>query len=179
MKRLPFMLIAVFLIASCKMKEQRSSETKSDAEIDTMSYRVRDVIDMDLRAAFDSVQEECGWEIEYFLFDITRDGKPDLFVRAGTCEANYLLFAYALEEGGVRRISTSPIDVGHSGLFTGKDYVLIWYAHQGTAIWTKVYYDGKALKAKEVFRERTESDYKQPEEREVELRPLEGRMPSE
>lgn len=41
---------------------------------------------------------------EYFLYDITGDGNPELWVRSGTCEADLALWVYSSEKGKVRKI---------------------------------------------------------------------------
>lgn len=52
---------------------------------------------------------------EYFLYDITGDDIPELWVRSGTCEADKELWVYHAKNGNVRKIFSD--DGGHADFF--------------------------------------------------------------
>ena len=98
----------------------------------------------------------------YFLYDITENGKPELWVVAGTCEADKMLYVYTYADR-VRKIFETG--AGHSGFYSGKNYILQWVAHMGAAIWNKLYYSNGEMHEKEVYSEdNPEGDYKAPTE---------------
>lgn len=45
-----------------------------------------------------------GYFADYMLFDVTNDGQPELWVQAGTCEADMMVYAFTLENGKPRQI---------------------------------------------------------------------------
>ncbi len=51
----------------------------------------------------------------YFLYDITGDGEPELWVRCGSCEADIALWVYTSENGNVRQILSDY--GGHTDFF--------------------------------------------------------------
>lgn len=78
---------------------------------------------------------------EYFLYDITKDGTPELCVISGSCEADKKLWIYTLEKGKVRKIYSDY--GGHTDFFlngnslgsvtcnTGEGYVCIYSYEKG------------------------------------------------
>jgi len=58
---------------------------------------------------------------EYFLYDITGDGDPELWVKCGTCEADIDLWVYASENGNVRKILSDY--GGHTDFFINEGAV--------------------------------------------------------
>lgn len=99
----------------------------------------------------------------YFFFDINRDGTPELWVKTGTCEADYMLHVYTYDNG-MRQIYEGG--AGHSSFYSGTNYIIQICAHMGYSSWSKIYYDGK-IKEKEIFSEYIEGsadDYKEPKE---------------
>ena len=56
---------------------------------------------------------------EYFLYDITKDGTPELWVKSGTCEADMNLWVYSARNGGVKKILTAT--GGHMDFFLRGD----------------------------------------------------------
>lgn len=105
---------------------------------------------------------------DYFLFDITKDGTPELWVTVGSCEADYALYVYTYDNGAKQIYETGA---GHSSFFSGSDYIIQVCAHMGYSSWYKITYDGK-MKEEEVFTEDingTDEDYSVPSEDGVEF----------
>lgn len=113
--------------------------------------------------------DEYGW-YGYFLYDITRDGVPELWVKAGTCEADFMLYVYTLKDGVASKIYEDGSS--HSSYYRGGDYVLQWWAHMGSAAMNRFTYDGSKIKIRCVYEEdniESSYDYKQPSELEIHL----------
>lgn len=105
-----------------------------------------------------------GW-IDYFLYDITKDGIPELWLIHGTCEADRALSVYTPKEDGLKKIYEDG--AGHSEFHKGKNYVLQVMGHQGYACWLKLTYNGSKISQKMTFEENcyeTERDYTEPKE---------------
>ena len=106
---------------------------------------------------------EC-WS-EYFLYDITKDGIPELWLIHGTSEADRALTVYTPTETGLKKIYEGG--GGHSSFYKGKNYILRLNAHQGYAVWIKLSYNGTKITEKVIFEEdcyKTEKDYTEPKE---------------
>ena len=85
-----------------------------------------------------------GFELDYFLFDITNDGIPDLWLKCGTCEADFIIKVCAYDKNQ----SYKTIWVGnafHSTFYAGNGYILQSVGHQGYGKLTKLTYDGKRM----------------------------------
>lgn len=106
---------------------------------------------------------------EYFLYDITGDGVPELWVKHGTCEADYMLnvFTYA---HGIKQIYEES--ASHSYYCAGKDYILQVWGHQGSAVWAKLTYNGHHIVSHDVFKEDLDESgreyYTEPREKYIE-----------
>ena len=102
---------------------------------------------------------------EYFLFDITGDGIPELWVRSGTCEADYMLYVYRYGIGQLELMHSTG--AGHSSFYCGEDYVLQVMAHMGEAGWYKIELSGSELSEELVYEEsdiESSDEYAQPVE---------------
>lgn len=100
----------------------------------------------------------------YFLYDITGDGMPELWIQAGTCEADYEMHIYTVVNGTAQRIHST--DFSHASCYKGDDYIIIAHCHMGYAWWNKITYDGSKIVDKEVFTQELgedEYDYAEPD----------------
>lgn len=90
----------------------------------------------------------------YYLADMDNDKKPELFVKVGTCEANYSYNIYRYKSKKVKKIGT--IGGGHASLHSYPNHkgVVIEWCHMGYygvyvnyiskgKIKSKKYYEGK------------------------------------
>ena len=96
----------------------------------------------------------------YFLTDITGDGIPELWVKYGTCEADYMLDVYTYSKSGLKRILRT--NAGHTEYFgyPGGSYVIAHWAHMGYEAITRITYSGKSLRNKVIYESPGEvSDY--------------------
>ncbi len=95
-------------------------------------------------------------ESEYFTYDITGNGIPELFVKTGSFEAEYELTIYSFEDGKAKKIYNDG--AGHSMYLQGNNYVVKYWAHSGYCHIDKlIYKDGKVKE--ETIMEETEYGY--------------------
>ena len=80
----------------------------------------------------------------YFLFDITKDGIPELWTKFGSCEADYELHVFTYDNGMAKEIYTAG--ASHTGYCQGSDYILAVLGHMGYFRLTKITYDGKKVR---------------------------------
>lgn len=149
-----------------------SSSVKVEVSATPYSFRVKHAKDI-CDAYWNVMSREQEEAEEYFLFDITRDGIPELWLKVGTCEADYEMLVCSWRAGtGVRRIYTTS--AGHSAFFRGKDYVLRQIAHMSAEWWTTFSYRGKIIERDvyeaDLLNEEID-EYKEPEEEPFEMLP--------
>jgi hypothetical protein len=92
---------------------------------------------LDAKQAEAAAQErEAGYDLywEYTIYDIDKDGAPELIVKMGTCEADYhgALYTFA---GGQALLVTEEIGLGHSSFYTDPDEngIILMQGHMGYA----------------------------------------------
>ena len=85
----------------------------------------------------------------FFLFDITKDGIPELWTKYGSCEADYELHVFTYDNGRAREIYSAG--ASHTGYCQGSDYILAVLGHMGYFRLTKITYDGRNVREKVTF----------------------------
>ena len=112
----------------------------------------------------------------YFLFDITGDGIPEIWIVSDTCEADYKLSVFTYDNGIVVIDAGEEGNAGHSSFYRGKDYIIRLSAHMGYANWKRITYRNGRLKRDDVFEEDLnqsgKEDYTVPSEAPVETHPV-------
>ena len=70
----------------------------------------------------------------YTLYDIDKDGVPELIVKMGTCEADYHGALYTFADGQALLV-TDEIGLGHSSFYTdpGENGIILMQGHMGYA----------------------------------------------
>ena len=71
---------------------------------------------------------------EYTLYDIDKDGVPELIVKIGTCEADYRGEIYTFSASRAQLVC-DDLGLGHSGLYTdpGRNGLILMGGHMGYA----------------------------------------------
>ena len=100
---------------------------------------------------------------EYFLYDITKDGIPELWIISGQIEIELELTTYTHD---LKKILQRK-GAGYSYFCEGNDYVLQVWGRMGSACWIKLYYDGNKIQETTVFEEEGVEDYTKPKEKEI------------
>ena len=135
---------------------------------------------LDFLSKLDAMDEDQVFG-RYFLFDITGDGIPELWIESGTCEADHALSVYTYNN------KLSILDAGeegnayHSGFCRGDDYILQVSGNQGYQSWSKITYSNGKIKSEVVFEEDLsesgKDDYTEPSEPAVESYPFDDTEP--
>ena len=122
---------------------------------------------LDFLSKLDAMDEDQVFG-RYFLFDITGDGIPELWIESGTCEADHALSVYTYDK------KLSILDAGeegnasHSGFCRGDDYILQVCGHMGYQAWSKITYSNGTIKSEVIFEEDLnesgKDDYTEPSE---------------
>ena len=96
-----------------------------------------------LRAAEESEALYSSMECSYALYDIDKDGVPELIVKLGTCEADYHGEIYGYADGQAR-LMLDELGLGHSSLYSdpGENGVIVMYGHMGYASAYRMRLDG-------------------------------------
>lgn len=142
-------------------------EVKSEDELKREIYEAY-VAQLESKAAV--VNADAGGLCEYFLFDITGDGIPELWVISGTCEADYMLYVYRYGIGQLELMHSTG--AGHSSFYCGDNYVLQVMAHTGEAGWYKIELSGSGLSEELVYEEsdvESSDEYAQPVEPDAQM----------
>ena len=156
------MLLFVFLAVACcscsKSPIENSVETDS---IDTLSQTVQTVDSIIIEATgvsqenllpFKSVIDTLNStgdvlvHSEYFLYDITGDGSPELWVRSGRCEADMDLWVYSADNGNVRKIFSDY--GGHTDFFLNGNTIGSVTCNTGSGYVSIYSYNGRKIQAK-------------------------------
>lgn len=101
----------------------------------------------------------------YSLYDVDKDGVPELFVRYGDCEAVYTTQCYAYRDGQV--VCIGEFRSGHSSLYTHPDKCAVLRAagHMGYAeTYEYPMENGVLTEEREIFSEEDVRDYTPMEE---------------
>ena len=110
----------------------------------------------------------------YFLYDITHDGRPELWIVTGTCEADYQLNVFTYNHG-IKRIF--QIGASHSTFHQGANYILVWTQHMGHGEWGKISYNGK-IKWENIYIEDVENgDCRKPKEPQIKMYKKNNKLP--
>ena len=112
----------------------------------------------------------------FFLFDVTGDRIPEIWLLTDDCEADRLLLVYSLSDGNKELYRSGAT---HSGYYLGDGYVLQVSAHMGEAEWFRLRWDGKRIVSRRVYGESTPDQYRVPEERPAPLLLPYGISPAE
>lgn len=77
----------------------------------------------------------------YFLYDITGDSIPEVWIKVGTCEADTKLVAFTHDNGVISKIYDG--DGGHSDFFVFDNHLVSVMCNTGAGIVITYEYDGK------------------------------------
>ncbi len=106
---------------------------------------------------------------DYCLYDITRDGQPELWLKAGTCEANYTLYVYTYRHGKAVKLFKNVAD--HATFYQGHNYIVQTMTHMGVNDWYKITYRDGKLKKRLIYHKQLaeDEDFELPKEALIEV----------
>lgn len=179
-------ILLVFIVSASfsskdKGSEERSAESSTSASVSD-SYQLAEVseaAEVNLNekiyeayvAKLESKAADVGADdegfCEYFLHDITGDDIPELWVRCGTCEADFMLYVYRYGVGQLELMYSTG--AGHSSFYCGAGYVIQMVSHMGYSEWYRLTLSGSSLNEEMVFEESDVYDYTVPDEPEADV----------
>ena len=117
------------------------------------------------QAAFLEEEAAEGFDLywEYTLYDIDKDGVPEMIVKMGTCEADYHGEIYSVADGKAVLVE-DELGLGHSSFYTdpGENGIILMQGHMGYAWAERLCLENGVLTGEELYEddlnERLESD---------------------
>jgi hypothetical protein len=152
-------------LASLIMTDSLLETKVSQEETEAFSIFYGDVEGGHYLEACESGISSSGIE-SFFLFDITGDNVPEIWLLTDDCEADRLLLVYSISDGNKELYRSGAT---HSDYYLGDGYVLQVSAHMGKAEWLRLRWDGKRIVSRRVYGESTLDDYRVPTERPASL----------
>lgn len=141
-------IILVIGIESCVSHNSNTSGS-GISETETLAEYVEFVPSDSIPNLYLSVIDEYSVESkgtihsEYFLYDITGDSIPELWVSSGSCEANTQLTIYTNENGKTRQIYNG--DGGHSDYFVFNGELVCVMCNTGSGAVITYQYDKERI----------------------------------
>lgn len=73
-------------------------------------------------------------ELVYLVYDVDKDGTPELVVKTGTCEADYHGALYTFRDGHAFQVG-EELGLGHSAFYSdpGENGIILMWGHMGAA----------------------------------------------
>lgn len=115
---------------------------------------VKNATGKELDEASERANASANTSESYCLYDVDKDGIPELFVKYGDCEADYYSVCYTFRDGLVAAIGDFPS--GHSSLYTwpGENAVIYSWGHMGTGEMEKLsIQDGQLVFTEDLYQE--------------------------
>ncbi len=95
------------------------------------------------RAILERTVEQCANTLsegglnpscEYLVYDVDKDGTPELLIKIGTCEADYHGRLYTMGPNGPFQVG-EDLGLGHSSFYSdpGENGIILMYGHMGYA----------------------------------------------
>ena len=71
-------------------------------------------------------------ELSYLVYDIDKDGIPELVVKTGTCEADYHGALYTFRDGKALQVG-EELGLGHASFYSdpGENGIILMWGHMG------------------------------------------------
>ena len=128
MRKILAFLIVSSLLLSCACFASAEEPDWADAYAAVLDEK---------EAELEAAEAESGFFNQYWyytLYDIDKDGVPELIVKIGTCEADYRGEIYTFSNGRAQFVC-DDLGLGHSGLYTdpGRNGLILMGGHMGYA----------------------------------------------
>ena len=155
-----------------EMKDVYDDGNDSKTVIEDNSEHVLDTIDWEKMAGkyIDIIknQKNRGYQrCEYFMFDITDNNYPDLFLMVGDCEADYTMYVfsnYTNDEGQTENVrEVFKFGAAHASFYKGSNYIIADCGTQGYYERHKLYYEAGKIRD-EVIRQFEDGEWVSPQE---------------
>ena len=93
----------------------------------------RNILDETIRNRDPQYRNDVAIENSYLLYDVDKDGTPELIIKTGTCEADYAGTLYTCRDG--QAVKVDEFGFGHASLYSdpGENGIILHYGHMGYA----------------------------------------------
>ena len=121
------------------------------AEDNSWQEAYRGVLDRIIAERDPRFSQEVTQENSYLLYDVDKDGTPELIVKMGTCEADYTGVLYTFREGAAEKVD--EFGLGHSSLYSDPDEngVIVYYGHMAYAYGMRIFRENGVLTGEQIF----------------------------
>ena len=95
--------------------------------------------------------EMAGESVSYALYDMNKDGIPELMIRFGDCEANYEGRIYRFTDGACRMLGS--VGLGHGSFWTDpqEEGMIVAYGHMGYCSALRMWSDAEGLQTESLY----------------------------
>lgn len=131
---------------------------------------------LDFLSKLDVMDEEQVFG-SYFLFDITGDGIPELWIESGDSEPEHAISVYTYNKKLAILDAGEKGNAAFSAFYRGTDYILQVNGHWGIFSGTKIRYHDGRLVYENVYSDVSEEDFEEPTEPAVETYPFDDTEP--
>lgn len=144
MKKYLSILLAVLIIGACATTDASAKTRRSSGgtKVKATPEAVKNAYIKQLQAMDNSY--ECD---RYFIYDISGDKIPELFVITGDCEMTYQLHIFTYSGGKAKLVKkTLPGYAGHAGFGGGNNCLECGKYHMGSGAYWKLSLRGNKIK---------------------------------
>ena len=128
MKRVTFLFIICLILTSGLFTVQASAEEPA------WVTAFEQILNEQKKEISEGTWEYSTPDLSYLVYDIDKDGTPELVVKTGTCEADYHGWIYAFREGRPVQVG-EELGLGHSSFYSdpGENGIILMWGHMGYA----------------------------------------------
>ena len=151
------------LAAQARQDSIDAAKAAEQARQDSIRRAHRETINLYLNKVREFSYTEDGNGGDYFLYDITGDGTPELWMEGGYGYSS--MYVYTYSKNGLKLIYEGA--GGHASYHLGKGYIIEDIAHMGYERWNKLTYCNGKVKSKIIHEEEDIQDsnyYNEPSE---------------
>ena len=111
----------------------------------------RGVLDRIIAERDPRFSREVTQENSYLLYDVEKDGTPELIVKMGTCEADYTGVLYTFRDGAAEKVD--EFGLGHSSLYSdpNENGIIVYYGHMAYAYGMRLALENGVLNGEQIF----------------------------
>lgn len=110
--------------------------------------------------------QDDNWGQLYFLFDITGDGLPEIWMNIMEGE-NYKFCVYSCQNGNAKLLFKDELGFNCS-FYQGDNYILMGYAHMGYQVINKFVLDKDIIKKEKIYETEEDTSMEEAEYKEIE-----------
>ena len=124
----------VFTLAACLLLAFGLFNVQASAEEPAWAAAYEQILAERMAQIAGEPAEYSTPELSYLVYDIDKDGTPELIVKTGTCEADYHGGIYTFRGGQAFQI-VEELGLGHSSFYSdpGENGIILMYGHMGYA----------------------------------------------